>query len=300
MYDAKAEAREFVADSRGEAVAQACEFFGEEESALEIRQPPETEVSGLGGRVLVVAFVKGRERPRGGREERGDRSERGDRGNRGERGGRGERRGRRERGDRGERRERSERGDQAPRASEAPPSAPRASEASVEGELSEIGDFVKGALERMGLGSFEISETGEEAFVIVEVRGEGARALASGDGRAADALQLLANQFATQRDEDAPRVVVDVESDPERRESRLTRLAERAARRASDTGRSIALDPMNPRDRRIVHVALRDAEDVATMSIGEGRYRQVVVAPEGSPDYEEARKASDAAASRDS
>jgi hypothetical protein len=38
-------------------------------------------------------------------------------------------------------------------------------------------------------------------------------------------------------------------------------------------------------------VALRDATDVATMSVGEGRYRQVMVVPEGAPEFEEARSA---------
>ena len=57
----------------------------------------------------------------------------------------------------------------------------------------------------------------------------------------------------------------------------------------------MALDPMGPRDLRSIHVALRDAEGVATMSVGEGRYRQVLVVPEGAPEYEEARGASEPA-----
>ena len=95
------------------------------------------------------------------------------------------------------------------------------------------------------------------------------------------------------------RVVIDAQGDPDRRESFLHRLASRAARRAADTGRSVALDPMNPRDRRAVHVAVRDLDEMASMSIGSGRYRQVVLVPEGSPDYAEAVEASKAAASRD-
>ncbi len=83
-------------------------------------------------------------------------------------------------------------------------------------------------------------------------------------------------------------MVIDVEGDQAQRESFLERAAERAARRALDSGRAVALEPMNARDRRIVHVSLREVEDVATMSIGEGRYRQVVVVPEGAPEYEQA------------
>jgi hypothetical protein len=53
----------------------------------------------------------------------------------------------------------------------------------------------------------------------------------------------------------------------------------------------VALDPMNGRDRRALHVAVRDIEGVVTMSVGTGRYRQVVIVPEGAPEYEEAQAA---------
>ena len=95
--------------------------------------------------------------------------------------------------------------------------------------------------------------------------------------------------------ENGPRVVVDVEGNADDREDSLGRLAERAAERALDTGRSVALDPMNGRDRRIIHITLRDYDKVATMSIGEGRYRQAVVVPEGADEYEEALASSRAA-----
>ena len=92
--------------------------------------------------------------------------------------------------------------------------------------------------------------------------------------------------------ENPPRVVVDMEGESASRESFLSNLAHRVARRARDTGRSQRLDPMNSNDRRLIHVALRDEEGVATMSHGEGSYRQVVVVPEGAAEYEEARKSS--------
>lgn len=167
-----------------------------------------------------------------------------------------------------------------------------------QGELGEIGSFALGMIERMDLGPFEIGESQQGKLLVVEVQGPAARKLASGDGRPVDALQLLANQRALRLESESPRVVVDVEGDPGTRESFLEGLAQRVARRARDTGRAVALDPMNPRDRRIIHLALRDEEDVATMSVGEGRYRQVVVVPEGAPEFEEAQRESAAAATR--
>jgi len=101
-------------------------------------------------------------------------------------------------------------------------------------------------------------------------------------------LQLVANQVSMRQSEDAPRIVVDVDGGGDEREDTLTRLADRAVKRARDTGRSIGLDPMNSRDRRAIHLAIKEEDGVATMSIGEGRYRQVLVVPEGAPEYDDA------------
>ncbi len=168
--------------------------------------------------------------------------------------------------------------------------------ATARGELGEVGKFVAGVVERMDHGPFEISETQEDDYIICQIRGEAVHGLCSGDGHAVDALQLLANQAALRGGEDSRRVIVDAEGDAEEREALLTRLAERAARRAKDAGRAIAMDPMNAKDRRIIHVALRESDGVATMSVGEGRYRQVVVVPEGASEYEEAQQSAAAAA----
>jgi spoIIIJ-associated protein len=316
MYDPKSEAREFLADSVSEATAKAVSYFGLEASALAVREL--TEVSGLGGRALVVAQPLearqgGGQRPResrppreearggrerGGREGRGDRGDRGGRGRDRDRGGRGGRdRDRdRDRGDRGGRdfggREREE----APVEVAAEPSGP--SVGTARGELGAVGDYVKGLVERMELGSFEIERIEQEGVEVYRIEGEAALGLTGGDGRTPDAIQLLANQVAARTGgDDAPRVVVDVEGNHERREAFLFRVAERAAARARETGRTVALDPMGPRDRRSIHVALREANDVATMSVGEGRYRQVLVVPEGAPEYEDARSAGDNAGS---
>ena len=140
----------------------------------------------------------------------------------------------------------------------------------------------------MKLGSFEISESSEGDFLIYQLSGPAAETLQRGDGRATDALQLIANQVSMRQSEDAPRIVVDVEGGGDERELTLGRLADRAVKRAKETGRSIALDPMNGRDRRTIHIKIKEVDDIATMSIGEGRYRQVLVVPEGAPEYDEA------------
>ena len=284
MYEATNEPREFIGEGRAEAVAMACEFFGADEEALLITELKPGEVYGLANRAVVVAVP--RDRPPPARERtRGDAP-----GRRGRE--RNERPGRQDRGERRDRGERPRR--PAPRAEE--PTEP--SVGTMSGTVGDVGAFVCGVIERMDLGPFEIGESGEGGLLVLEVRGAAAPGLAGSDGRAVDALQLLANQAAGRLSEEPPRVVLDVEGDSEARESRLTKLAQRVARRARESGRVVRLDPMNGRDRRIIHLALRDEEDVATMSTGEGRYRQVVVVPEGAAEFEEAQREAEAAAER--
>lgn len=316
MYDRMSEMQEFIADTREAAVERAVQFFHVGVEELTLREFDANAVYGLAGRALVVAGLKatsGAPRPggshsgggrenqrseRGGREDRGDRGRRGGRAERGGRGGRSEPRGR-DRDRERERRPREARDEghgefrAEPSGREVPEAAARSSVGALQGDLGEIGHFVHGLLERMNVGDFTISESNQDDLLIIEVRGPAGDGISSRDSRATEAVQLLAQQVALRLagEGDAIRVVVDFEAEGEDREAFLAKVAERVARRASETGRAVALDPMNPRDRRLIHVALRDNPQVATISRGEGRYRQVVVIPEGAPEFEDARAA---------
>lgn len=299
MYDQKQEPNEFVADSLDDATSQAAEFFGVDAGELKVVVPPEGEIFGAGGRSVIIAVPKDvaarGPRPSSGGDDRGRDRDRGDRGprgrGRGDRGDRGDRRDREDRGrgrGRGRERDREDRGAPREKLEKEPAKAVADSKGSPKGKIGEIGDFLLGAVERMKLGNFEISESSEGDFLIYQLSGPAADALQAGDGRATDALQLIANQVSMRLSEDAPRIVVDVDGGGDEREQTLGRLAERAVKRAKETGRSIALDPMNGRDRRSIHIKVRELDGVATMSIGEGRYRQVLVVPEGAPEYDDA------------
>lgn len=317
MYEPMAEAHEFVGRDRTEAIAKATAFFGASEGELAISEVDATRASGIGTRFVLVAYLRSagapERRPSNG-EGRHGREPRGDRGPREARGGRDRERGGRnrdrewDRGDRGERGERSERGDRNDRGgrgrsrregeprsmhAQTAPAEPQGSSAGVAtGPLGEIGQFVCGLIERMGAGPFEITESGEaEGLIVLQLRGQAASRLASGDGRAVDAVQLLANQASLRAGgDDAKRVVVEVEGNTDQRTAFLEKIADRAAERARESGRPVALEAMSPKERRVVHMALREVGGIATMSVGEGRYRQVVVVPENAPEYEEARR----------
>jgi len=307
VYDPKQEPHEFVAENREAALEKARAFFGLPADQLLVHEHAAGEVYGLAGRSVVVAVPRDRKPPqrserdsggrgREGREVRGGRDRDRDRGREG-RGGRDRDRGGRERGGyEGRERDRERDRDRGPQREFAPPAPVLSDEPSVgtvSGTLGEIGEFVKGVIERLEVGPFALRESQDGINTVVEIKGAAAEVLAGGEARALDALQLLANQLLLRRDEEAAgRVVLDVEGGSDSRERHLERLAERVAKRAIEGGRAIALDPMNGRDRRTIHISVREYDGVATMSIGEGRFRQVVVVPEGAPEYEEALRQS--------
>ncbi len=99
-------------------------------------------------------------------------------------------------------------------------------------------------------------------------------------GKTLSDMQYLLNvvmrrQFATLN----KMVVLDVENYRARREKTLTQLAQSVARKVSRDGYEQALEPMNPQERRIIHIALQEFPDVTTYSSGEEPYRKVIVAP---------------------
>ena len=286
MYDRKTEPNEFVGESKDEAISLATRFYGVEVSELKIVTPD--DVSGAAGRFVVVACpLDFKPSPGGGGRE--DRGRSGGRSERSDRGGRGRSRDR-DSGRRGRSEARSE-------SVETPHEEPaKPSKGNAKGDMDPVGDFIMGAVERLALGNFDIEETAEEGsdFLVYQLTGEACEGLGEGDGRAIDAIQLLANQVLRANENASSRVVIEVEGKSEARSESLEKLADRAADRAVESGRALALDAMNGRDRRTVHLALKEREGIATMGIGEGSYRQVLIVPAGADEYDDALASSQA------
>ena len=96
-------------------------------------------------------------------------------------------------------------------------------------------------------------------------------------GETLAALQLLVSLIVSHRTRHRMRIVVDAENYRQRREENLRSLALRVAQQVRNYRRSIALEAMPPNERRIVHIALADSNDISTESIGEGDERRVVI-----------------------
>jgi spoIIIJ-associated protein len=95
-----------------------------------------------------------------------------------------------------------------------------------------------------------------------------------------DALQYITRLIVGKEMEQSISLIVDVEGYRKRRESQIRKLAHRVADQVHQTGRSQALEPMPPNERRIIHISLRENPNVYTESTDEGYRRKVVIHPE--------------------
>ncbi len=136
-------------------------------------------------------------------------------------------------------------------------------------------DFLTEVTEKMGTPAKVEAKMGDEAMN-VELSGENMGMLIGHHGDTLDALQYLTSLVVNRGAEDYTRVVLDTEGYRDKRAKALAQLAERTAARAIRTGR-VALEPMNPYERRILHTTLQDHPRVTTYSEGEEPYRRVIV-----------------------
>ena len=109
------------------------------------------------------------------------------------------------------------------------------------------------------------------------MKGEHMGILIGKRGQTLDALQYLANRVANKHQEGYVRVKLDTENYRKRREETLKHLAKNIAHKVKRSRRPVALEPMNPYERRIIHSALQSDPYVTTHSEGEEPYRKVVV-----------------------
>lgn len=98
-------------------------------------------------------------------------------------------------------------------------------------------------------------------------------------GELLDALQTLAGAIANIGRDDYKRIVVDCENYREKREGTLKKLAEKLAEKAVKTGRKVAIEPMSPYERRIIHATLSENSEVKTVSEGKEPNRFIVIIP---------------------
>ncbi len=135
--------------------------------------------------------------------------------------------------------------------------------------------FLETLLVKMGYPGKVYISSREEKKICLEVESPHSGILIGKQGKNLDALQLLVNVYIGKIGAEDIRVIVDMEKYRIRREENLVRMARKFAEQVKRSKGSKLLEPMNPFERRLIHTALNEIEDIDTKSEGEGLYKQV-------------------------
>ena len=138
-------------------------------------------------------------------------------------------------------------------------------------------DYLREVIALMGVENVTFSAVQKGEATIIRLDGEKLGALIGRRGETMESLSYLASLVANRLEGDYIKLGLDVAGYRDKRESDLTALAQRIGAKVRRTGRSFAMEPMNPYERRIIHSAIGKMEGVRSESKGEGRDRRVVI-----------------------
>ena len=124
-----------------------------------------------------------------------------------------------------------------------------------------------------------VTATQEEDRINLLIATADAGLLIGKQGQTLDALQYLVTKMVAKQTRRKVRTAIDVEAFRASHHEALALLAQKYGEKVKRSGRPITLNPMNPYDRRIVHMALQEDKDLKTISRGEGLYKKVVISP---------------------
>lgn len=143
-------------------------------------------------------------------------------------------------------------------------------------------ELLEALLRLMGFDT-AVASIQRDDHVELVISGEDAELTVGQKGQTLDALQYFVNRALTRELGEHPLMVVNAEGYRERREASLLELAKRLSEKALSAGKIVALDPMSARDRRVIHLALRDVAGIETHSEGEGEERRLLIVPSNEP-----------------
>ena len=123
----------------------------------------------------------------------------------------------------------------------------------------------------------DVKENG--GYLVFDLQGENLGILIGRRGDTLDSLQFLLNLVINDKNNAKVKGIIDIENYRAKREETLIGLGHKLAAKARKTGQKVVLEPMNPQERRIIHMALQNDKRVTTYSEGEEPYRKVVIEP---------------------
>ena len=148
----------------------------------------------------------------------------------------------------------------------------------VENKKENLIKFIKDILQIIDLKA-EVKLREDVGQIFIDIEGENLGLLIGKNGKTLEALQLILYLIFNKHNIEKIKVNLDIQSYWKRREERLKKLALDSASKVKETKRVIRLLPMKSKDRRIVHIALRNFSDIRVLSEGDGEERKIVIYP---------------------
>ena len=146
-------------------------------------------------------------------------------------------------------------------------------------DVQKAKEVLENILQRFGA---EVQVDAREAddCITLTIKGDGSGILIGRKGQTLDAFQYLVNKIVQRSLSAKKQIVVDTEGYRHRRKEALVDLAKHLSEKAKAKGVPVSTNPLNPFERRIIHLALQDDAELTTKSNGEGVYRRVVISPQ--------------------
>ena len=137
--------------------------------------------------------------------------------------------------------------------------------------------FIKDLLEKMNIEAkiYLIEESDQK--VVIEIESPETGMIIGKKGQTLEANQTLANVVLNKKNTEWIKIVIDIENYRNRKERNLRHLANKVASQVKSTRKYVILEPMNPFERRIIHMTLQDDKDIETESIGDGLLKKIKV-----------------------
>jgi len=150
----------------------------------------------------------------------------------------------------------------------------------VDNAAQKAQEVLENILERFGAETSVLTEEDSESITL-NIKGDGSGILIGRKGQTLDAFQYVVNKIVHRMPDVTKQVIVDTEGYRQRRKETLIDLAKRLSEQAKTKGRPVSTSPLNPFERRIIHLAIQDDADLTTQSKGDGIYRSVVISLKG-------------------
>jgi spoIIIJ-associated protein len=140
-------------------------------------------------------------------------------------------------------------------------------------------EIVKTILDKMGIDVSVRNVNESENKIYIELESENSGLIIGKKGKTLEALQFIVNMMVNAKSRTEKKVIIDIESYRAKRERTLRKMSQEIADKVVRTGKPYSLEPMNPFERRLIHMALQNHEKVVTKSEGQGAFRKVKVYP---------------------